>query len=400
VPNTHFYASDYTSGSFSTFESADFRVNAMIRAEGHAGKKFGYTPPETVAEAQYPAPILIRAETPVFTGNPYPHTRSINRGVTGYRLWRLQPGQEDTPEAWVTLTNVPVNALEYTDYSFEDVAIGDYKWAVRTAYHGNVESKPAFSNVLAKRYKADFTVNVTTNTFDVPAGAIVTLGTLPPQTVAVNSVIFTGVYYGSYPLKVTLDGFNDYTATIVIDGDGLSHTAKLIETIKPPFDVKIEAADCDFLLTWKHELAGGKKFMFFNVYLDGNQVAEGITETEYLLTGLAVGDHVAGVAAHYSSANSEIVTKDFTAACDGINVYDTDFSLYPNPANERLYIQRTSTTAASIDLYNALGMHIATYETTDKTCSIDVSALAVGTYFIRVTEDTNSSMKSFVKNNK
>jgi hypothetical protein len=42
-------------------------------------------------------------------------------------------------------------------------------------------------------------------------------------------------------------------------------------------------------------------------------------------------------------------------------------------------------------------MHIATYETIEVKLDFNVANLAAGTYFVRLTEGTNSSVKSFVK---
>jgi hypothetical protein len=325
---------------------------------------------------------------------------ATSRGVIGYRLWRLQPGQEGNPAVWSTLTNVPVDGLEYMDYSWENVPVGTYKWAVKTVYHGMIESDPEFSNNLVKRYKDDFKVNVTTNSNDIPTGAVVTLiggGDTHTATVAVNEVNFADVYHGTYSLKVTLAGFYDYTAQVKIDGHGQSHTATLIEIIKNPFDLNTEEIDCNVLFTWDHELAGSKHFMFYNVYLDHKIKAEGLTATEYLFTDLAPGAYTFSVQAHYSSINSAIVNTVYELLCEGIDDIELGYNIYPNPTSSHLTIERENAISATIDLYNAMGMHIATYETLENTYEINVSALSAGTYFIRLTEGATSSVKSFVK---
>jgi hypothetical protein len=395
--NTHFYSGDLTGGSFSTFESINFKVNPMIRAEGTGGKSMGYCAPIEPVAAQGPAPVYVPSAVPVYTGDPYPQDRGGSRDQLGYKLWRFQPGEEDTPETWAQLTNNPVNAMEYNDHAWETVPEGTYRWAVRTCYHMGVESEPAFSNPLDKVYKADFTVNVLTNDLNSAAGAEVTLGTLPALTVAVNQVAFNGVPYGTYTLKVKLAGYVDYTTEVVIDGEGLSHTALLVEIIKNPSNLAVTAVECNHLLTWSHELTIGDHLKYFNVYLDNALVAEGITGNEYLFTGLALGDYVAGVAAHYGSGNSEIMTKEFNVTCLGVGEYDPTYMIYPNPASDYLTIQRTNATSATIDLYNAMGMHIASYATEEVQYEVNVANLAAGTYFIRVTEGSNSAVKSFVK---
>ena len=321
------------------------------------------------------------------------------RGIVGYRLWRLLPGQENNPETWATLTNNPVPAMEYDDYSWATVPAGTYKWAVRTSYHMGVESTPAFSNTLEKKAKTTFTVNITTNSGDSPAGAEVTLsntGAAFNAIAMVNQVIFNNVELGTYTLKVTLSGYHDYTTQVEILGPDV-HLATLIEIIKNPFDLAVDTICNNALLTWKHELAGGKHLKAFSVYLNGDKVAGGINGTEYLLEGLEIGAYTAGVEANYSSGNSDIVTVNFVIGCLGIDDNDLGYKLYPNPATNHLIVERTASIYATIDIYNAMGMHIATYETGEVQYEISVAALAAGTYFVRVTEGSNSSVKSFVK---
>ena len=396
VPNTHYYAGDFTSGTFSTFESAGFSVSPMLRAEGTCGKSFGYTTPAEPVIATGPAPVYIQSETPVYSGDPYSQSRDASKGILGYKLWRLLPGQEDKPELWSTLTNTPLPALVYTDYTWQTASAGTHKWAVRTVYHGMGESKAAFSNTLVKVLYGDCVVNVSTNSGDLPAGAVVTLGT-QTATVAVNTVSFSQIAYGTYPLKVTLEGYQDYTAQITINALGVAHTAMLIEIIKLPFDLKTEETECNTIFSWDHD--GGKKLMYFDIYLDGKLRAEGVSGHSYIFTGLPIGDYVAGVAAHYSSGYSAIVTTPFSVTCVGIDEIEGFYRIYPNPTSEYLTIERTNSTLATIDLYNAMGMHIANYETGSSMFDISVTNLAAGTYFIRVTEGNNTSVKSFVKKN-
>ncbi|MDR2971094.1 MAG: DUF2436 domain-containing protein [Bacteroidales bacterium] len=322
------------------------------------------------------------------------------RGVIGYRLWRLQPGQENNPETWVTLTNNAVDAMEYDDHSWAVVPAGTYKWAVRTVYHGFIESAPAFSNPLEKLMKVQYIINVATNSGDSPAGAIVTLSNdnyTHTATVPVNSVTFNDVVVGNYDLEVTLDGYYDYTATIDITGPD-AYLATLIEIITDPFDLKIDTACNNALFTWDHEFAGGKHFTAFTVFLNGEFVAAGIKQPEYMFENLKNGSYTAGVQANYSSGNSEIVPIDFDIYCTNINENpDLDYQLYPNPATNHIIIERNTAELATIDLYNAMGMHINSYETGEAQFEISVANLSAGTYFVRITEGSKSVIKNFVK---
>jgi len=328
-------------------------------------------------------------------------TDRASKGIVGYRLWRLLPGQESDESVWASLTNIPVPAMEYNDYSWATTAPGTYKWAVRTSYHMGVESAPAFSNNLVKVAKSDYVINVTTNSGDSPAGAEVTLSNSTNTysgVIEVNTITFNSVVHGTYNLKVTLAGYNDYTAQIVVTGPDV-HLATLIEIIKNPFGLEIEVDECAALFTWDHELAGGKHLNDFNVYLNDVLKAEGVKTTEYLFVGLAKGEYTAGVQAVYSSGVSNIVTLNFEIEkdCEGVDVIEQAYRIYPNPASNHIIIHRDNATFATIEIFNAMGMHIATYETNEVQYEINVTDLSAATYFIKVTDGANSSVKSFVK---
>jgi hypothetical protein len=81
----------------------------------------------------------------------------------------------------------------------------------------------------------------------------------------------------------------------------------------------------------------------------------------------------------------------------GINEPKLVYNLYPNPTSGNITIQRTVSTLAIIEIYNTMGMRIATYETSEAKYEISLHNLSTGTYFIRVSEGKLSAVKSFVK---
>jgi hypothetical protein len=403
-----------TSGALGTFEFTDvamannytltatypgYQVNtSSVQVSGHTNVgtiymlEIPYPPTNVVA-----TPVEPEEESVKITWGLPAILLNGGAGITGYKLWRLIEGQEDEPDTWAKLTNNPVPALEFYDYSWVNAPQADSRWAVKTCYYGGVESEPEFSNTLPKYIKVPYTINITTNSGDSPVGADVKLAGdfTYTATAASNSVIFDEVVLGTYTLTVKLAGFHDYTATLDITETGV-HLATLIEIIKAPYGLKIDTLCNTATLTWNHD-AGGKHLNAFTVYLDGVAKAAGITETEYVFTDLGDGDYTAGVEANYSSGNSEIVTIDFTILCTGVIDPESGYNLYPNPASNYLTVERENSSEATIDIYNAMGMHIATYETIEAKFDINVAALSAGTYFIRVTEGTTSSVKSFVK---
>jgi len=399
ISNTHYFSGDYTGGSFSTWESVPFYVNGMIRAEGENGKKFGAPVVTGETQPQDMSPILVKADVPVYTGDPYPQTKGGDtRSITGFKLWRLQPGQEATPNVWTTLTNLPVPATQYTDVTWPTAAMGDYKWAVRTCYHGGVESDPAFSNTLYKNVEVIYTIDIATNSGDSPAGAWVELTNAGKSYTSFSTstgITFPAVLCGTYNLKITFAGFQTYTASVNITQTG-SHQALLIEIINDPKDAIATPDECNVLFKWSHEAE--KSFLGFTVYLNDVIVKTGVQVKEYLFTNLATGDYKAGVVANYGSGNSNVAEANFSVNCLNIHeIEEGNYEIYPNPTMDRIYIRRASDTPALIEVYDAMGKFIHRVETTDVKYELNVVSYANGTYFIRVTEGTNTGVKSFVK---
>jgi len=318
-------------------------------------------------------------------------------GITGYKVWRLIAGQQNNPENWVALTNYPIPTLQYTDFSWANAGGGEYKWAVRTCYYGNVESAAEFSkDSIYKNVEVPYTIAITTNSGNSPVGAAIKLTNAAytyEATSGATGYTFPAVWLGDYTLTITLDGYEDYKKDTLIIADAGTHAAKLIELIIDPKDVEvIQGEDCsEGTLTW----TGSKFALNYTVYLDEVEVAT-TQGTEYKFVGLDEGSYKAGVQANFVTGTSNIVTDDLVI-CIGVNDYENGFGIYPNPANHNIYVARNTSDFATIDIYNAMGMHIQQYETTEAKFEINVSTLSAGAYFIKVTQGDNIGVKSFVK---
>lgn len=70
------------------------------------------------------------------------------RTIHGYKVWRLEPGHENTESLWILLTPQGTSSLELVDNSWASLPDGEYKWAVKALYSYNQVSNPAFSNTL------------------------------------------------------------------------------------------------------------------------------------------------------------------------------------------------------------------------------------------------------------
>ena len=64
-----------------------------------------------------------------------------------------------------------------------------------------------------------------------------------------------------------------------------------------------------------------------------------------------------------------------------------DISVYPNPANDKLFI--LSENIKNVEIYNLLGKVVFETETLNPNGSIDIANLPKGTYIVRITKDNN-----------
>ena len=91
-----------------------------------------------------------------------------------------------------------------------------------------------------------------------------------------------------------------------------------------------------------------------------------------------------------------------TDKTSGIKSTDkSDFSLYPNPANEKLYISfnNQETKVYYISILNLVGKAVLMLPRPELGNGIDISSLSAGTYFVQLTDDKTKAVtvKKFIK---
>ena len=72
-------------------------------------------------------------------------------------------------------------------------------------------------------------------------------------------------------------------------------------------------------------------------------------------------------------------------------------SLYPNPANEYIDVRVNELNVTNMEVYDVYGKLISTVNVIDNPTRINVSGLANGMYFVRVTTEQGVATKSFIK---
>lgn len=115
---------------------------------------------------------------------------------------------------------------------------------------------------------------------------------------------------------------------------------------------------------------------------------------------LAAGSSFSNTAKIYFDYNAPIVTNTYSTsvqnvlATSEVNTNKNDFSIYPNPVKDILYIQ-SKEEITKAEIYDAAGRILNT--TGIKNNSVDVSDLAKGNYIIRVSTKDKTLMLKFIK---
>lgn len=141
-PNVGYYNGDYSDITTLQYIGAQFPGNLMIRAEGYDNS----------------------------TGTNL--TKSESKSLTGYKVWRLLDADHSNEANWTLLTETPISTLTTIDQTWSGLAPGDYKYAVRALYTGDITSTAGFSNVINKPNQ--YTISITqvqNGTITVMSGA-------------------------------------------------------------------------------------------------------------------------------------------------------------------------------------------------------------------------------------
>jgi hypothetical protein len=169
--DTHYYTSNFTTGTWSTMESAGFTNNFLIRAQGFdlgPVRVSGEISTLRATQSNTQAPGSELRSQKVFNTDDLesvdlsalainPHHPAQNKSMTSFRtdrilvefiVYRLQAGDEETPDLWDEIATVPVTQTSVTDIGIADILNGSYRYAVRSVYTNNVLSLPSLSNII------------------------------------------------------------------------------------------------------------------------------------------------------------------------------------------------------------------------------------------------------------
>ena len=149
--------------------------------------------------------------------------------------------------------------------------------------------------------------------------------------------------------------------------------------------------------------------MFYYVYHKGKLVGDGQVlgteveilvnpETEYCFTVTAVNTIGESEHSNEACATTPAEGEDPENPDSNIEVAENDFVIYPNPVNDRLYIE-TQTLTQTIEIYDVYGriQNLSNSATQQLSNSINVDNLNSGVYFVKVVTEKGEVVKRFVK---
>ena len=157
-----------------------------------------------------------------------PEYRNEPRVLTGYKVWRLEQGQEQNEASWTLLTDAIITATAYTDGGWAQVPDGVYKWAVKAVYTGDVMSIPMLSNPITKITQIGTIAGIVRNLQQQPIqGATIAAGTYTATT-NTSGAYSIQVPAGTYTVTANAPGYMTGTQPGIIVVTGQTTTANFI----------------------------------------------------------------------------------------------------------------------------------------------------------------------------
>ena len=165
-----------------------------------------------------------------------------------------------------------------------------------------------------------------------------------------------------------------------------------------------EQSHTTVVLTWQQEANTANEWQI-NYRISSESTWSTVTAnaTTYTLTDLTPNEsYVAHVVAHCTNGLTSDESNTVTFDTDNIGIGDhlaKSVNLYPNPATEMIAVEVSDANImiTGVEVYNVYGQLINTIISTENPLRINVSGLADGMYYVRVTTDSGVVTKNFVK---
>ena len=145
---------------------------------------------------------------------------------------------------------------------------------------------------------------------------------------------------------------------------------------------------------------------YYNVFLETPQSAEPYQylgtskDTSVRLELEAKGEYCFFVTAQNLVGESKKSNTSCVNYGEGVEEISTSFNIYPNPVNDKIYIETlTQTQTLTVEIYDIYGrvQNLSNSATQQLSNSIDVTNLNSGVYFVKVVTENGETVKKFIK---
>lgn len=327
------------------------------------------------------------------------------------------------------------------DCWMQEFVTGSVKWTVQSGNHGSI------SDAHSGDYNAYFYHNTQTNNTTKLVSPIFDLSNLSEPYITYwytkqawsNDQDFLTVYYRTSPaaqwqqLKMYTTSVSSWTkdslqlpnpsATYQIAFEGLANDGYGITlddiTVNGTIDTSVVPDPCEVPTNLQQITALKEAGGIYVIWSDNAGVSEWnlqyrpmngewttvvVTgEPSYSITGLVNGDmYEVRVQAVCGPDNLSEWSAILTATATNSGIEDflaNNVTLFPNPANDVIHVECSlnNLQVEMLEVFDVYGKLIRTVGAGDTSRQINVSGLAAGLYFVRVTTDQGIATKSFVK---
>lgn len=162
--------------------------------------------------------------------------------------------------------------------------------------------------------------------------------------------------------------------------------------------VEENATDFNYLfkvtLTWNTVAEANS----YNVYIDGELFGENVTNNSYTVGSDYEGTLVFEVTSNCDNGESDM-SQPLSVKMEhiGINEYENNLEIFPNPATDKLYIS-SNDAIKEISIYDITGVMVYKEQAAmNNEITIDIDKLHAGLYIIKIKTDNYNVVKRFTK---
>lgn len=197
---------------------------------------------------------------------------------------------------------------------------------------------------------------------------------------------------GSFVLDV--DSVIDYTIRFQNTGTDTAFTVVVTDTLSANLDIStLQIGAASHAFDYRLEAGRVLKFTFENILLPDSNVNEPASHG-YVgfrikpIDGLMVGSMISNVANIYFDFNAPVITDPSILMIDGTTQVDErsglELVLHPNPTNGLIRILPSTIQVRTLEVFNLTGQLVRQHVfTVNDEKVLDLTQLAVGTYFLR-----------------